>query len=89
MRMPWRGRSVIERFGDDGMAGDEAKLESLRQRADYDGGLEHRETLADAAAGTISKREIGAGGKAIRQTFEPSLGTESDPDRRNSADRGA
>src|ERR1700722_6672833 len=66
-----------ERLGDNGMFADKPELESLRKRADCDGRLEHRKTLADAAPRPVSKREIRARGEPACQAVEPSFGAEA------------
>src|SRR5579872_3479533 len=57
------------------MPGNQIETEALRERGDYRGGFQQRESLSDAAARAGAKWKIGAGRKTIRKAVEPALGT--------------
>src|SRR5579862_3547504 len=70
------GAKRDERLRDNCDARHELKTKPLRNGSNRNSRFKQRESLADAAPRTVSKREIGAGGQPLREAIEPALGAE-------------
>ena len=58
------------------LARHQRQVEPLRERGQDQGGLHHREGVADALAGTATEREVGEAGEPTGGVVGPALGTE-------------